>query len=78
MTTLLVNLFFTLDSCLGTRSVDWPSVLMEGARGFEGNTSLTTKRTTMRKKTKVGLQCYFYSYYNHTLLPVPPLQNYVP
>ena len=51
-----------------------PSVLMEEVRG-QDNTNITTKllttnRTTIRKKTKVGLQLLFYNYYNHTLLPV--------
>ena len=41
---------------------------MNGA--LEGNTNITTNRTTIKKKTKIGLQCYFNNYRNHTLLPV--------
>ena len=52
-----------MDSRLGTGSVYEPIVLMEGVGG---QLEHHNKQNTMRKKTKVGLQFYFYDYYNHT------------
>ena len=57
-------------------SVDGPSVLMEGVSSIEDNTNITTNREIIRKKTMVGLQFYFYSYYNNTLLPVTQQNNF--
>ena len=48
--------FVKLDSRLGIGSVNGPSNLVEGVKD---STNTTIKRTTIRKKTKVGLQFTF-------------------
>ena len=48
------NLFFALDSHLGTGSVDGPSVLMEGAEGVEGVVALWCNPLTLQPEQSSG------------------------
>ena len=59
-------LTLTLDSRLGTGSVDGPSALMEGVKGQHEHHN---KQNNDKKEKKVG----FYNYYNHTLSSVVAL-----